>query len=147
MFKFSLESLLDHRTRQEEERQLELAGAKRSLAEEEKELESILRREAANAAELARTAGQARPAPLMGVLISLGEQLGKERRQQEDDLRQAELQVEECRERLAQARKEKKMLEKLKDKQKELYLQGEARRETKYIEEAGRAAARARRDL
>ncbi|OPL15461.1 MAG: hypothetical protein AVO39_07915 [delta proteobacterium MLS_D] len=147
MFTFSLEALLEHRTRREEERQVELAGAKRSLAEEEKELKSVLRREAATAAELARTAGQARPAPMMAVLISLGEQLGKERRKQEAKLHQAKLHVEECRERLAQARKEKKMLEKLKDKQKELYVQEEARREAKHIEEAGRAAARAGRDM
>lgn len=144
MFTFSLQTLLDYRKRREEERQVEMAEAGRKLSEEARKLEAICAAEQENLLELGRVADQASPVSLVAALLVRGKRLGEERRQQEDALAQAKAFLDECRDRLAEAMKEKEMLEKLKETRMKAYLADEARRETKAVDEAARSAARYR---
>ena len=144
MFTFSLQTLLDYRKRIEEERQVELAGEKRMLDEERRKLDSILLEEEKNLGELNRVVDKASPAPLVAALLSRGERLQRERTEQEQSVRQAASRVEESRNRLAEAMKDKEMLEKLKEKRMKAYQMDEARRATRANDEAGRSAARYR---
>ncbi len=141
MFTFSLQALLDYRKSREEERQMELAAAIRALAEETRKLEGIIADERGNLAELVRMAGEARPVSQVAALLIRGQQLGERRRSQEENLERAKKSMEECRDRVIEARQEREKLEKLKEKRIKAYIAEEARRETKMIDEAARSAA------
>ncbi len=144
MFTFSLQTLLDYRKQREEARQVELAEARRALADEEARMLRILEDERANLAELSRVADEASPVSLVAALLFRGQRLGEQRRKQEQAIEAARIFLEECRERLAEAMQEKEMLEKLKEKKLKAHLAEESRRETKATDEAGRMAARYR---
>lgn len=113
----------------------------RALAEETRKLEGIIADERGNLAELVRMAGEARPVSQVAALLIRGQQLGERRRSQEGNLERAKKSMEECRDRVIEARQEREKLEKLKEKRIKAYIAEEARRETKMIDDAARSAA------
>lgn len=138
MFKYTLQAVLDHRQRFEEQVQVELAELRRALAEDKRRLERIIDEERKNLFDLQKARDVARPVSIIAALIARGEELRKNFRNQQEAIERASAELEECRNRLVEAMREKEMLERLKEKQKKAYIQDRKRRELKVSDEAGR---------
>lgn len=141
MFKFALQAVLDHRQRNEEQIQVELAGLRRVLKEEREKLERIVDEERNNLINLNTAQDVTRPVTIIATLIGRGEALRNNFRKQQESLERAGRNLEECRNRLVEAMKEREILEKLKEKQQKTYILKRERRELKISDEAGRSQA------
>jgi len=136
-FVFRLEKVLDLRKQKEQEMMRELALAKESLAREERILEELRDRLAASRRELlAKQRGCLDPNEIINYLRYL-DQLREFIELQTLRVLEAERIVEETRELLLQATKEKKIVEKLKENQLKKYKEELMRAEMNFLDEVG----------
>lgn len=148
IFKFKLESVLEYKKKIEEEEQRELARLKEILRQEQERLEHLKMTKAEEMKELVEKSSQG--------LLNVAEiqmyhshlkRLDKEIASQEITVQRAAIDVEEQRQKLINASKEKKTYEKLKEKHKTAFELAIDEEERKFIDElatmrydAGRAS-------
>lgn len=136
MYEFELQTLLDARQAQEEMKQTELAEALRHLESQNVILEDIKSNRLQMIREYCAFEGQ----PVSGLRLFLySENIAKYREAevaQREICRQAEAAAEEKRLALIEATKQKKILEKLKEKKYVAYLQELNRTENKELDES-----------
>ena len=132
-FRFKMQKVLDYRAQLEEEAKVRLADAEHKLRQAQERLDAILA-EVAAAEEKSRSAG----------LLNSGERWLHEQylKGLHGDVKQAELQLrmqkelaEEARKYLAERAMERKLLEKLKERQKAQYLHAERQQEQHFNDE------------
>ena len=134
MFRFPLESLLNHRRLLEEERQKELAALEARRLEAVHHLEALARARRRWEAEWLRTG-----VPTSGGLLAVGERyrkrLDREAAEVRRRLQEAQRSVEAKRRELIEAVQRRKIIEKLKEKEMQRYRASEARKERNFLGE------------
>lgn len=135
MFVFPLEALLQHRRRIEESRQKELAKLEALQAAEEEKMARIHAAQRGSAEQLARI--QSRPAPAGDIQMCIHYigRLGIDEKAQQMRLTQFQKQVDTKRLELVEAVKQRKILEKLKERRAKAYLEAQARKEQNFLNE------------
>ena len=132
-FRFKMQKVLDYRAQLEEEAKVRLADAEHKLRQAQEHLDAI-RAEMAAAEEKSRAGG----------LLQSGERwlheqylkgLASDARQAELQLRMQQQVAEEARAHLAERAMERKLLEKLKERQKAQYLHAERQQEQHFNDE------------
>lgn len=136
MFEFELQTLLDARQAQEEKKQMELAEAVRHRESQKEILENIKNKRLQMIKEYCNMEGR----PVAGEHLFLySENIARYREMgemQKEQCRQAEADAEEKRLALIEATKQKKMLDKLKEKKFMAYLQKLHQTENKELDES-----------
>lgn len=141
MFDFRLEFLLRYRRQKEEMAMYELAQRVREANEVENRLEDIRVRSGELARNVSRRAAQGIPVPILAMYKDYLEDLRQRGQSTVEDLALAEARIEEYRQKLIGTSVDRKAIEKLKEKQKEAYLENEARKEQNSLDEAASLAA------
>jgi len=137
MFRFRLERVLQHRQREVDARSREVAAIQRALQEREDRLAQAGRQLQQCRAELAaRRHGELDPGALQRA-TAWQEELVTRRQTAEQDLAAARLDLNAAQERLQQAWRDREVLERLRQRQRQEWQQEEARRERRALDEIG----------
>ncbi len=141
MFVFRFQAVLTARTNAEELRRKALVEAERGLAACREALRECRRRRRHGFLELEEARRSAFHAAEIPLHLAYLERLEKELRECAQALAAAEQKVQRCRRELLEAMKARRMLEKLRDKDRAAYEAGLAAAERKFLDEvAGRRA-------
>jgi flagellar FliJ protein len=135
MFHFALESLLQHRLLLEEQRQIELAEARKRLNQEEAIKRMLEKSIQQVAATFSKKAHEGLP-PAESVLYY--RYLDQQRKRLEQVIQRTVLfgqHVVRARQKLVETRKNRKMIENLKQKKRDLYEQNIRKKEQEFINE------------
>lgn len=136
MFKFEFQSILDQRQAIEEKRQAELAEAINILNGEKEVLSRLKREKEEMVNEYYGLSGKAVPGIMPRLIIEAIRQKREEELKQEEVCRRWEKEVELRRQALVEASRQKKMMEKLKERKLTEYLEAAKQREIKELDEA-----------
>ena len=117
MYRFKLQTLLDHRRHQEEVCQKELAEAQRDLSDAQKKLKGIRKDKRDNIQKLQARQTERHNASKILIFINYIEQLSRDLDAQMQQVDHASQHVTEKRDNLIAILKKRKTLEKLKEKQ------------------------------
>ena len=117
MYRFKLQTLLDHRRHQEEVCQEELAEAQRDLSDAQKKLKGIRKDKRDNIQKLQARQTERHNASKILIFINYIEQLSRDLDAQMQQVDHASQHVTEKRDNLIAILKKRKTLEKLKEKQ------------------------------
>ncbi|MCR4438154.1 MAG: flagellar export protein FliJ [bacterium] len=135
-FRFSLQRVLDARKHKEDLRKRQLAAAKEAELEERERLSSLEQQSQEVRSELGCHVGRVVRASEMAMYYTYSQQLERHIAQQQQAVTQAALKVQERREELLASSKEKKALEKLKEKAKDRHTVEAGREEQAHLDEA-----------
>ena len=144
MFKFRLDFLLRFRRQLEELAKYELAERVRRANLIETRLLELRERSGQLVESMQRKADDPIPAPLFSMYKDYLDQLRREKEAVANELTRAEDQVEKQRQALVQASVERKVIDRLKERQKQAYMENEARQQQGILDELA-ALARSRR--
>ncbi len=137
MFRFRLERVLRHRQRQVDARSREVAEAQAALQASEKavgEAEAMLRRSQAEAASMR---GGRIDAGQLGRLAAWHEELTAQRVALEAEVDRDRQLVDDAQQNLQQAWRDREILERLRERQKQEWIAEEARQERRALDEIG----------
>ena len=139
MYRFNLESLLNHRRYQEEVFQKELAGLKIRLAAEKDKLWVLRQKKRKYLQQLQEKQTEGRPASEIKLFVDFVDQLSKEMEAQRQNVLEAEHDFNlKCQDLIA-AMKKRKTLDRLKEKGLQTYEQEQLKKERSFMDEvAGR---------
>jgi flagellar FliJ protein len=135
MFRFTLEFLLRYRRQKEETAMYELARRVRSARQVQAEIDRVRQRADELVSEQQALTGTAQTAALLSLYSEYLHQLRALVDLRNEDLVQANREVDAERRRLRQASIERKIMERLKEIQRQAYQEEEARREAKVLDE------------
>ena len=135
MFRFTLEFLLRYRRQKEETAMYELARRVRSARQVQAEIDRVRQRADELVSEQQALTGTAQTAALLSLYSDYLHQLRALVELRAEDLVQANREVDAERRRLRQASIERKIMERLKEIQRQAYQEEEARREAKVLDE------------
>ena len=135
MYRFNLESLLNHRRYQEEILQKELAGAKIRLAAEKDKLWILRQKKRKYVQQLQEKQTDGRPASEIKLFVDFVEQLSKEMEIQKQNVLEAEHNFNLKRQDLIAAMKKRKILDRLKEKGLQAYEQEQLKKERSFLDE------------
>jgi len=135
MFRFTLEFLLRYRRQKEETAMYELARRVRSARQVQAEIDRVRQRADELVSEQQALTGTAQAAALLSLYSEYLHQLRALVDLRTEDLVQANREVDAERRRLRQASIERKIMERLKEIQRQAYQEEEARREAKVLDE------------
>jgi flagellar FliJ protein len=135
MYHFKLETLLDHRLRQQEQCQRALADAQRVREQEQLRLLKLEEDQRRCCSELSRQQREAHGARTLPLYYRYLAELGRSLAQQQQRLAAAQQHVESRRGELAAAMKKRKVLERLKEKGLASYRAEQSRREQRDLDE------------
>jgi flagellar FliJ protein len=135
MYRFNLESLLNHRRYQEEVLQKELAGAKIRLAAEKDKLWILRQKKRKYVQQLQEKQTDGRPASEIKLFVDFVEQLSKEMEAQRQNVLQAERDFNLKRQDLIAAMKKRKTLDRLKEKGLQAYEKEQFKKERSLMDE------------
>lgn len=135
-FRFSLQRVLDARKHKEDLRKRQLAAAKQEELEERERLSFLEQQSQELRSELGCHVGRVVRASEMAMYYSYSQQLDRVIAQQQQAVTQAAQKVHEKREELLASAKEKKALEKLKEKMKDRHAVEIGREEQAQLDEA-----------
>jgi flagellar FliJ protein len=139
MYRFNLEPLLNHRRYLEEVLQKELADLKIRLETEKDKLWALRQKRRKTVLQLQKNQTDGRPASEIKLYIDFVEQLLKEMKAQRQKILEAERLFNLKRQELVAAMKERKMLDRLKEKGLQAYEQEQLKKERNLMDEvAGR---------
>jgi|YelNatPaOPRAMG01_1025707.scaffolds.fasta_scaffold14229_4 flagellar FliJ protein len=136
MFRFEFQSILDQRVAMEEKRQMELAEALNTLQREREKLVYIKKEKDNMIKEYYRLSGKAVPGIVPNLISEAIRAKREEERGQEEVCRNCEKEVNKRRQALIEASRQKKVMEKLKEKKLAEYLEMMRQKETKELDEA-----------
>jgi flagellar FliJ protein len=139
MYRFNLESLLNHRRYQEEILQKELAGLKVRLAAEKDKLWVLRQKKRKTVQQLQEKQTDGRPVSEIKLFVDFLDQLSKQMEAQRENVLEAERHFSLKRRDLIAAMKKRKTLDRLKEKGLQAYEQGQFKKERSFMDEvAGR---------
>jgi flagellar FliJ protein len=139
MYRFNLEPLLNHRRYLEEVLQKELADLKIRLETEKNKLWALRQKRRKTVLQLQENQTDGRPASEIKLYIDFVEQLLKEMKAQRQKILEAERLFNLKRQELVAAMKERKILDRLKEKGLQAYEQEQLKKERNLMDEvAGR---------
>ena len=135
MYRFNLESLLNHRRYQEEILQKVLAGLKIRLAADKDKLWILRQKKREYLQQLQEKQIDGRPASEIKLFVDFVDQLSKEMEAQRQNVLQAEREFNLKRQDLIAAMKKRKTLERLKEKGMQGYKQEQFKKERSFMDE------------
>jgi len=135
MYRFNLESLLNHRRYQEEVLQKELAGLKIRLAAEKDKLWVLRQKKRQYVQQLQEKQTDGRPASEIKLYVDFVDQLSKETEAQRQNFLEAERHFNLKRQDLIGAVKKRKTLDRLKEKGLQAYQQEQLKKERSFMDE------------
>jgi flagellar FliJ protein len=135
MYKFNLESLLNHRRYQEEILQKELAHYKKRLAAEKQKLREIKKKRRKYLRQLQRKQKGSRPVSEIKLYLDFVDRLSKDLTAQNQRVAKAEQRFNRKRQDLIAAMKRRKTLDKLKEKGWRAYQQNIFKKEREFMDE------------
>ena len=135
MYRFNLESLLNHRRYQEEILQKELADLKKRLAAEKDKLWVLRQKKRQNVQQLQEKQTDGGPASEIKLYVDFVDQLSKETEAQRQNLLEAERHFNLKRQDLIAAVKKRKTLDRLKEKGLQAYQQEQFKKERSLMDE------------
>ena len=135
MYRFNLESLLNHRRYQEEILQKELAGLKVRLAAEKDKLWVLRQKKRKIVQQLHEKQTDGRTASEIKLFVDFVDQLSKEMEAQRENVLEAERNFSLKRRDLIAAMKERKTLDRLKEKGLQAYEQEQFKKERSFMDE------------
>jgi len=135
MYKFNLEPLLNHRRYQEEVLQKELAGLKRHLTEEEHKLRALRKKKRQFLLQFQKKQKDGRPASEIKLYFDFVEHLSKKIDAQHQNVLEAKRTFNLKRQDLITAMKERKTLDRLKEKGWQAYQQEQSKKERDLMDE------------
>jgi flagellar FliJ protein len=135
MYRFNLESLLNHRRYLEEVLQKDLAGLKIRLEAEKGKLWALRQKRRKTVLQLQEKQTAGRPASEIKLYIDFIEQLSKEMEAQRRNVLEAKRNFNLKRQDLVAAMKKKKILERLKEKGLQAYEQEQIKKERNLMDE------------
>ena len=135
MYRFNLEPLLNHRRYQEEILQKELAGLKVRLAAEKDKLWLLRQKKRKYVQQLQEKQSDGRPASEIKLFVDFVEQLAKEMEVQRRNVLDAERDLNLKRQDLIAAMKERKTLDRLKEKGLQAYEEKQLKAERNLMDE------------
>ena len=135
MYQFNLEPLLNHRRYQEEILQKDLADLKIRLAAEKEKL-GVLRQKMRNTVQqLQKTQSAGKPASEIKLYVDFIERLSKEMEAQRKKVLEAERKFNQKRQDLIAAMKKRKTLDRLKEKDLQVYEKKQLKKERNLMDE------------
>lgn len=135
MYQFNLEPLLNHRRYQEEILQKDLADLKIRLAAEKEKL-GVLRQKMRNTIrQLQKTQSAGKPASEIKLYVDFIERLSKEMEAQRKKVLEAERKFNQKRQDLIAAMKKRKTLDRLKEKDLQVYEKKQLKKERNLMDE------------
>ena len=135
MYKFNLEPLLNHRRYQEEVLQKELAGLKKRLTEEEHKLRALRKKKRQFLLQFQKKQKDGRPASEIKLYFDFVEHLSKKIDAQHQNVLEAKRTFNLKRQDLITAMKERKTLDRLKEKGWQAYQQEQSKKERDFMDE------------
>ena len=135
MYRFNLESLLNHRRYQEEILQKELAGLKIRLAAEKDKLWILRQKKRKYVQQLQEKQTDGRPVSEIKLFVDFVEQLAKEMEVQRQNVLHAERDLNLKRRDLIAAMKKRKTLDRLKEKGLQAYEHEQLKKERSFMDE------------
>jgi len=135
MYRFNLESLLNHRRYQEEILQKELAGLKVRLAAEKDKLWVLRQKKRKTVQQLQEKQTDGRLVSEIKLFVDFLDQLSKEMEAQRENVLEAERNFSLKRRDLIAAMKERKTLDRLKEKGLQAYEQEQFKKERSFMDE------------
>jgi flagellar FliJ protein len=135
MYKFNLESLLNHRRYQEEVLQKELAALKKRLAEEEHILRALRKKKRKFLVQFQKKQKDGRPASEIKLYFDFVDHLSKEIDAQRQKVLEAKRTFNFKRQDLIAAMKKRKTLDRLKEKGRQTYQQEQLKKERNHMDE------------
>jgi len=135
MYKFNLEPLLNHRRYQEEVLQKELAGLKKHLTEEEHKLRALRKKKRQFLLQFQKKQKDGRPASEIKLYFDFVEHLSKKIDAQHQNVLEAKRTFNLKRQDLITAMKERKTLDRLKEKGWQAYQQEQSKKERDLMDE------------
>ena len=135
MYRFNLESLLNHRRYQEEILQKELAGLKVRLAAEKDKLWILRQKKRKYVQQLQEKQTDGRTASEIKLFVDFVDQLSKETEIQKQNLLEAERNFNQKRQDLIAAMKKRKTLDRLKEKGLQVYKEKQFKEERSLMDE------------
>jgi len=135
MYKFNLEQLLNHRRYQEEVLQKELAGLKKHLTEEEHKLRALRKKKRQFLLQFQKKQKDGRPASEIKLYFDFVEHLSKKIDAQHQNVLEAKRTFNLKRQDLITAMKERKTLDRLKEKGWQAYQQEQSKKERDFMDE------------
>ena len=135
MYRFNLESLLNHRRYQEEVLQKELAGLKIRLAAEKDKLWVLRQKKRKYVQQLQEKQTDGRPASEIKLFVDFVDQLSKEMDTQRQNVLEAERDFNLKRQDLIAALKKRKTLDRLKEKGLQAYEREQFKKERSFMDE------------
>jgi flagellar FliJ protein len=135
MYRFNLESLLNHRRYQEEVLQKELAGLKIRLAAEKDKLWVLRQKKRKTVQQLHEKQTDGRPASEIKLFVDFVDQLSKEMEAQRQNVLEAERDFNLKRQDLIAAMKKRKTLDRLKEKGLQAYEHEKFKKERSFMDE------------
>ena len=135
MYRFNLESLLNHRRYQEEILQKELAGLKIRLAAEKDKLWILRQKKRKYVQQLQEKQTDGRPVSEIKLFVDFVEQLAKEMEVQRQNVLHAERDLNLKRQDLIAAMKKRKTLDRLKEKGLQAYEHEQLKKERNFMDE------------
>jgi len=135
MFTFKLQSVLDCRKSSEECKLLEFSGKTKELAHEQEVLERLRKERFALAEQLRRTAGRVLDADILSLMVSSIKQMLELEKKQKEILRRVAGELENKKEELLDAVKDRKSMEMLRDRKFREFQENLAGRERRQSDE------------
>ena len=135
MYKFNLESLLNHRRYQEEVLQKELAALKKRLAEEEHALRALRKKKRKFLVQFQKKQKDGRPASEIKLYFEFVDHLSKAIEAQHQKVLEAKRTFNVKRQDLIAAMKKRKTLDRLKEKGRQTYQQEQLKKERNRMDE------------
>ena len=142
MFRFNLEPLLNHRRYQEEILQKELAGLKVRLVAEKDKLWLLRQKKRKYVQQLQEKQTDGRPASEIKLFVDFVDQLTKEMEIQKQNVLEAERNFNLKRQDLIAAMKERKTLDRLKEKSLQAYEEEQSKKERNFMDEVASRQSR-----
>ena len=135
MYQFNLEPLLNHRRYQEEILQKELAGLKKRLDAENGKLWALRQKKRQTVQQLQEKQSDGRPASEIKLYVDFVERLKKKMEAQRQKVLEAERNFNLKRQDLIAAMKQRKILDRLKEKGLQAYEQEQLKKERRMMDE------------
>ncbi len=135
MYQFKLEPLLNHRRYQEEILQKELAGLKKRLQSEQRQLRDLKAKKRQNLQQLQTRQKQGRPASELKLYVDFIDHLTVAMEVQREKVMEAQRRFDSTHQALIAAMKKRKALEKLKEKGHRAYEQTQLKKERKILDD------------
>lgn len=134
-FKFRLQKLLDHRIAMEKQEQVRLLQLRTALQQEQQQLEALFDKERQTMAQATPDEGETVDLEQLERISYWLVEIRKQQEQQQQSVQQAEQRVLTQKETIKQAKRDVKVLEKLREKQLEIYKEEMRREEMVFLDD------------